>query len=42
MLRKALWSGLYAGFSAAATMAARRVASKLWRMTTGTEPPTKK
>ena len=27
MLRKALWSGVYAGFSAAATMAARRAAS---------------
>jgi len=42
MLRKVMWSGLYAGLSAAATMAARRTASKVWRVTTGEEPPTKK
>ena len=42
MLRKALWSGVYAGFSAAATMAARRAASKVWRIGTGEEPPTPK
>jgi hypothetical protein len=39
MLRKALWSGLYAGAGAgaAATMAARRVASMIWRATTHEE-----
>jgi hypothetical protein len=42
MLRKALWTGLYAGISAVSTMAARRAASKLWRVTTGEEPPTKR
>jgi hypothetical protein len=42
MLRKLLWTGLYAGFAAGATMAARRAASKIWRIATGEEPPTKK
>lgn len=40
MLRKALWSGLYAGIGAATTMAARRVALQIWRTATGEEPPT--
>jgi hypothetical protein len=42
MLRKLLWSGLYAGLAAAATMAARRAASRIWRVATGEEPPTKR
>jgi hypothetical protein len=42
MLRKALWTGLYGGIGAASTVAARRVASKIWRVATGEEPPTKK
>jgi hypothetical protein len=42
MLRKLLWTGLYAGLAAVATMAARRSASKIWRIATGEEPPTKK
>jgi hypothetical protein len=42
VLRKALWTGLYAGIGAASTIAARRVASKVWRVATGEEPPTKK
>jgi hypothetical protein len=42
VLRKLLWSGLYAGFAAAATMAARRAASRVWRLATGEEPPAKK
>jgi hypothetical protein len=42
MLRKALWTALYAGLGAVATIASRRVASKLWRVGTGEEPPTKK
>jgi hypothetical protein len=39
MLRKALWTGLYAGIGALATVGARRVASKIWRIGTGEEPP---
>src|SRR5215218_1322019 len=35
MLRKVMWSGLYAGLGAAATMAARRAASGIWRVATG-------
>jgi hypothetical protein len=42
MLRKLLWTGLYASLGAAATIAARRVASRIWRVTTGEEPPVKK
>jgi hypothetical protein len=42
MLRKLLWSGLYAGLAAGATMAARRAASTIWRIATGEAPPTKK
>ena len=42
MLRKLLWTALYASLGAAATMAARRVASRLYRIATGEEPPTKK
>jgi hypothetical protein len=42
MLRKALWTGLYASLGAAATLAARRAASRVWRLATGEEPPTKK
>jgi hypothetical protein len=42
VLRKLLWSGLYASLGAAATLAARRTASRIWRLATGEEPPTKK
>jgi hypothetical protein len=42
MLRKLLWSGLYAAFAAVASMAARRAASQLWRVATGEAPPVKK
>ena len=42
MLRKGLWTGLYAALGAAATIAARTIASRIWRLTTGEEPPTKK
>jgi hypothetical protein len=37
-----MWSGLYAGLAAGATMGARRLASKIWRVTTGEAPPAKK
>ena len=42
MLRKLLWTGLYAGLGAAATIGARTVASRIWRVATGEQPPTKK
>jgi len=42
MLRKVLWTGLYAGLGAVATVAARRTASKIWRVGTGEEPPSKR
>jgi hypothetical protein len=42
MLRKAMWTGLYAALGAAATFAARTLASKIWRLTTGEPPPVKK
>jgi hypothetical protein len=42
MLRKLVWTALYASLGAAATMAARRLASRLYRIVTGEEPPTKK
>jgi hypothetical protein len=42
MLRKLLWSILYAGLGAAATMGARRTASSIWRLATGEEPPAKR
>ncbi len=42
MLRKALWTTLYAALGAGATMAARRAASRIWRIATGEAPPTKR
>jgi hypothetical protein len=42
MLRKGLWSAIYAVFGAAATMVARRAASGIWRLATHEEPPTKR
>jgi hypothetical protein len=42
MLRKLMWTGLYAGLSAIAAVAARRVASGIWRVATGEDPPRKK
>lgn len=42
MLRKLLWTGLYAGLGALATIGARRAASTIWRVTTGEAPPAKK
>lgn len=42
MLRKLLWTGLYAGLGAVATMGARRTASSIWRIATGEEPPVRK
>jgi hypothetical protein len=42
MIRKLLWTGLYAGLGAAATVGARTVASRVWRIATGEQPPAKK
>ena len=42
MLRKLTWTALYAGLGAGATIAARRLASRIWRVATGEEPPTRK
>ena len=42
MLRKLMWTGLYTGLAALATLAARRAASGIWCVATGEEPPTKK
>jgi hypothetical protein len=42
MLRKALWTALYGSLSAAAAIGVRVVASRIWRILTGEEPPAKK
>jgi Protein of unknown function (DUF4235) len=42
MLRKLLWSGLYAGLAAGAAMVARMIATRIWRATTGEDPPEKR
>jgi hypothetical protein len=42
MLRKLLWTALYGGIGALATVVSRRGASTVWRTITGEEPPTKK
>jgi len=42
MLRKLLWSGLYAGLAAGAALASQKVAAGVWRMATGDEPPAKR
>jgi hypothetical protein len=39
MLRKLIWSGLYAGLAAGSTLVARRAASGIWRLATGEAPP---
>jgi hypothetical protein len=41
MLRKLLWSAIYGALAAVATMAARRVATQLYRILTGETPPVK-
>ena len=42
MLRKLIWSGLYAGLAAGFTLVARRAASGIWRLATGEAPPEKR
>ena len=40
--KRLLWMGLTAGLGAVATLGARRLASKAWRVLTGEAPPAKK
>ena len=42
MLRRLIWTGLYASLAAVATLAARKTATKIWRVATGEEPPAKR
>jgi hypothetical protein len=42
VLRKLLWSAIYGSMAAAATIVAKKAASRVWRVLTGEEPPTKK
>jgi hypothetical protein len=39
ILRRLLWTGLVAGLSALATVAANRVAAVIWGRVFGEEPP---
>ena len=39
MLRKVLWSAMYGLLATLASMAARRVAGRLYRIVTGETPP---
>jgi len=39
ILRRLLWTGLVAGLSALATVAANRVAAAIWARVFGEEPP---
>jgi hypothetical protein len=39
MLRRLLWTGLYAGLGAAATIGARKLAASIYRVLTGEPPP---
>ena len=42
MLRRFMWTGLYAAMGALATVLARRLASGIWRIATGEQPPVKR
>ena len=42
MLRKVLWSVMYGLLASAATLAARRAATQLYRLVTGEPPPARK
>jgi hypothetical protein len=41
MLRKLMWTGLYAALAAAVTAGARKAAMTIWRAATGEQPPVK-
>ncbi len=42
MLRKLTWTLIYSAFGALAALAARYAASRVYRIVTGEEPPTRK
>jgi hypothetical protein len=42
MLRKVLWSAIYGLLATVASMAARKVATRLYRIVTGETPPVKR
>jgi len=42
MLRKLLWTAIYGSIGAIAAIGARVVASRLYRLATGEEPPARK
>ena len=42
MLRKLLWSTLYAGLAAGSGLAARQAATRIWRLTHGEDPPVRR
>jgi hypothetical protein len=42
MLRKVLWTTIYGLLGAVAAIGARTVASRVYRLATGEEPPAKK
>src|SRR6476620_10963681 len=42
MLRKLLYSGVYAGLAAGSALVARSAASRIWRLATGEAPPVKR
>ena len=37
-----MWNSLYGALAATATVAARKAASRIWRVATGEEPPVKR
>ena len=41
IVRKLLWTSIYSGLGAAATIAARKSAEAIWRAARGEEPPVK-
>jgi hypothetical protein len=42
MLRRLIWTGLYASLAAAASVVARKTATRIWRVATGEEPPVRR
>jgi hypothetical protein len=42
MLRKLLWSGLYASLAAGIALVSRQAATRIWRLATGEAPPAKR
>jgi hypothetical protein len=42
MLRKLLWTAIYSVFAALAAIAAKLAATRVYRLATGEDPPTKR